>query len=237
MRLHPYYTERIPGLPGGAGSDRRHGRAGTASDRWHGYRLAGGHAPGGPAAGRGRRLLRAHRATTASRSGASDGRGGDPGRRVARRPPRRRRRARGAGGGRASSHAPARRGSTFTERELAVLRLIARGLATKEMAQRLGIRRRRPDTYIQHIYEKIGASRPAPLFFAVEHDLQTDPGSAPLRRRVVRRGRDACRRRPSPIPPKRRSAWRPRTWSRVDMSGPAIGRAARWPWQPRRGGR
>ena len=74
---------------------------------------------------------------------------------------------------------PARpaRPAQLTERELEVLRLIARGHAIKQMAQQLTISPKTVDTHIQHIYEKIGVStRAAATLFAVEHDLLANAG-------------------------------------------------------------
>jgi HD-GYP domain-containing protein (c-di-GMP phosphodiesterase class II) len=60
----------------------------------------------------------------------------------------------------------------LTERELDVLRLIARGHSIKQMAQHLTISPKTVDTHIQHIYEKIGVStRAGATLFAVEHNL------------------------------------------------------------------
>ena len=64
------------------------------------------------------------------------------------------------------------RPAQLTERELDVLRLIARGHSIKQMAQQLTISPKTVDTHIQHIYEKIGVStRAGATLFAVEHDL------------------------------------------------------------------
>jgi DNA-binding NarL/FixJ family response regulator len=66
------------------------------------------------------------------------------------------------------------RPAQLTERELEVLRLIARGHSIKQMAQQLTISPKTIDTHIQHIYEKIGVStRAGATLFAVEHDLLT----------------------------------------------------------------
>jgi HD-GYP domain-containing protein (c-di-GMP phosphodiesterase class II) len=73
---------------------------------------------------------------------------------------------------------PARpeRPAQLTERELDVLRLIARGLSIKQMALQLTIAPKTVDTHIQHIYEKIGVStRAGATLFAVEHNLLTNP--------------------------------------------------------------
>jgi DNA-binding NarL/FixJ family response regulator len=58
------------------------------------------------------------------------------------------------------------------ERELDVLRLIARGHSIKQMAQHLTISPKTVDSHIQHIYEKLGVStRAGATLFAVEHNL------------------------------------------------------------------
>ncbi|HEU5439655.1 MAG TPA: HD domain-containing phosphohydrolase [Ktedonobacterales bacterium] len=68
----------------------------------------------------------------------------------------------------------------LSEREVEVLRLVARGLANREMAQRLSIAEKTVGHHIQHIYNKIGVStRAAATLFALQHDLLADPyGSA-----------------------------------------------------------
>jgi DNA-binding NarL/FixJ family response regulator len=53
-----------------------------------------------------------------------------------------------------------------------VLRLLARGLVTKQVARRLGISVKTADNHIQHIYAKIGVStRAGATIFAMEHGL------------------------------------------------------------------
>jgi DNA-binding CsgD family transcriptional regulator len=57
-------------------------------------------------------------------------------------------------------------------RELEVLRLIARGNSTKQIAARLTISSKTADNHIQHIYAKIGVStRAGATLFAMENDL------------------------------------------------------------------
>jgi DNA-binding NarL/FixJ family response regulator len=69
------------------------------------------------------------------------------------------------------------RPAQLTERELEVLRLIARGHSIKQMAQQLTISPKTVDTHIQHIYEKIGVStRAGATLFAVEHNLLANAG-------------------------------------------------------------
>jgi putative nucleotidyltransferase with HDIG domain len=60
----------------------------------------------------------------------------------------------------------------ITERELEVLRLLARGLVDKEIAAELGISHRTVHHHNQSLFQKIGvATRGAAALFAVEHGL------------------------------------------------------------------
>lgn len=60
----------------------------------------------------------------------------------------------------------------LTDREVEVLRLVARGLSNKQIGQTLVISRRTAEHHVQHVYAKIGAStRAAAALFALEHDL------------------------------------------------------------------
>lgn len=60
----------------------------------------------------------------------------------------------------------------LTDRELEVLRLIARGLSTRQVAEALTISPRTADHHIESIYAKIGVStRAATALFAMQHDL------------------------------------------------------------------
>jgi HD-GYP domain-containing protein (c-di-GMP phosphodiesterase class II) len=62
--------------------------------------------------------------------------------------------------------------SGLSDREVEVLRLVARGLSNKEIAQRLVISRRTAEHHVQHVYAKIDTStRAAAALFAMEHDL------------------------------------------------------------------
>jgi HD-GYP domain-containing protein (c-di-GMP phosphodiesterase class II)/DNA-binding CsgD family transcriptional regulator len=60
----------------------------------------------------------------------------------------------------------------LTDREVEVLRLLARGALKKQVAKRLGIGAGTVHTHVTHIYEKIGVnSRAAAALFAMEHQL------------------------------------------------------------------
>jgi DNA-binding NarL/FixJ family response regulator len=60
----------------------------------------------------------------------------------------------------------------LSDREVEVLRLVARGLSNREIAQRLVVSPRTAEHHVQHIYSKIGvSSRAAAALFAMEHDL------------------------------------------------------------------
>jgi DNA-binding NarL/FixJ family response regulator len=63
----------------------------------------------------------------------------------------------------------------LTEREVEVLRLVARGHSKAQIAARLVIAEKTADNHIQHIYDKIGvATRAGATLFAVEHQLLGD---------------------------------------------------------------
>ncbi|HVU00559.1 MAG TPA: HD domain-containing phosphohydrolase [Polyangiaceae bacterium] len=60
----------------------------------------------------------------------------------------------------------------LTAREIEVLRLLARGLSTKGIAERLGVSPKTAGNHIEHIYGKIDAkNRVAASLFAVQHGL------------------------------------------------------------------
>jgi HD-GYP domain-containing protein (c-di-GMP phosphodiesterase class II) len=75
----------------------------------------------------------------------------------------------------AAGHRVARRRegpAGLTQREVEVLRLLARGLSNKEIAQRLVISPKTVGNHVEHIYAKIGAStRAAAGLFAMRHGL------------------------------------------------------------------
>ena len=57
-----------------------------------------------------------------------------------------------------------------------MLRLAARGLSNREIADRLVISRKTAANHVEHIYAKIGVSnRARASLFAVQHGLISDP--------------------------------------------------------------
>jgi HD-GYP domain-containing protein (c-di-GMP phosphodiesterase class II) len=65
----------------------------------------------------------------------------------------------------------------LTRREVEVLRLAARGLTTRQIADRLYISPKTADRHIQHIYGKIGvSSRAAAALWAMQHAVVSVPG-------------------------------------------------------------
>jgi HD-GYP domain-containing protein (c-di-GMP phosphodiesterase class II) len=60
----------------------------------------------------------------------------------------------------------------LTDREVEVIRVLARGASNRAIAEQLVISRRTAEHHVQHIYAKIGAStRAAAALFAMEHGL------------------------------------------------------------------
>jgi DNA-binding NarL/FixJ family response regulator len=60
----------------------------------------------------------------------------------------------------------------LSEREADVVKMLARGLQTKQVAQALGISVKTADRHVQNAYRKIGVStRAAATLFAMEHGL------------------------------------------------------------------
>ena len=63
----------------------------------------------------------------------------------------------------------------LSDREVEVLRLVARGLSNRAIAERLHVSPRTAEHHVQHIYTKLGAStRAAAAMFAMEHGLLRD---------------------------------------------------------------
>lgn len=63
----------------------------------------------------------------------------------------------------------------LTQREVEVLRLVARGFSNKEIADRLVISRKTAGNHVEHIYTKVGVSnRARAALFATKHGLMTD---------------------------------------------------------------
>jgi DNA-binding CsgD family transcriptional regulator len=72
--------------------------------------------------------------------------------------------------GQTSRPARVARPAGLTEREVEVLRLIARGHANKAVAARLGISPKTVGHHIEHIYAKAGVTtRAGATLFAMEH--------------------------------------------------------------------
>jgi DNA-binding CsgD family transcriptional regulator len=77
-----------------------------------------------------------------------------------------------AGGVRNRERTRSARPAGLSEREVEVLRLVARGLTNREIAKRIVVSPRTAEHHVQHIYDKIGtSSRAAAALFAMEHDL------------------------------------------------------------------
>jgi DNA-binding NarL/FixJ family response regulator len=62
--------------------------------------------------------------------------------------------------------------AALTERQVEVLRHIARGLSNKQIAEALVVSPRTAEHHVQDIYQKIGvSSRAAATLFAMQHRL------------------------------------------------------------------
>jgi DNA-binding CsgD family transcriptional regulator len=83
----------------------------------------------------------------------------------------------------AAGHRVARRRegpAGLTSREVDVLRLVARGLSSKEIAKRLVISPKTARNHLEHIYSKIGVSnRAAAALFAIQHGLLPEEALTP----------------------------------------------------------
>lgn len=74
----------------------------------------------------------------------------------------------------AAGHAsrPSKSSTDLSQREIEVIRLIARGLSNKEMARQLSISAKTVDHHVQHIYNKIGVgTRAGATLYAIENHL------------------------------------------------------------------
>lgn len=182
VRLHPYYGERVlcraPALAGLASLVGQHHERIDSSGY---YRGVSGPALSPPArilavaeAYRGmvedrphRPALPAERAAAALQAEARAGRL-DPAATAAVL----------ASAGHAMRRAPPPFLAGLTEREIEVLRLVARGRTTKEIARTLGIAPKTADNHIQNLYPKIGVrTRAGATLFAIERGLAA--GSEP----------------------------------------------------------
>ena len=165
----------VPG-PGAAGPDG--GDAPRAAGRLRLSPRNLRHAGAGRGPGPGRRgRLPGHDPGPPPPSGAgSRGRVGGAGRGGTSGPPGPRVCPGGDRGGRAApAKGPDRLAGGLSDREVEVLRLVARGLSNRAIAERLDISPRTAEHHVQHIYTKIGAStRAAAAMFAMEHGLLRD---------------------------------------------------------------
>ena len=72
----------------------------------------------------------------------------------------------------AAGSSPAGWPAELTDREVEVLRLIARGRSNREVAERLFISPKTVGRHVENLYRKIGvSSRAAAAVFAMEHGL------------------------------------------------------------------
>ena len=183
VRLHPYYGERVLARPAALG------RLGAIVGQHHERLDGSGYHRGGPASGltpQGRILAaaeayqgmteaRPHRpALTAEQAAATLKREARAGRLDSE--------AVNAVLG-AAGHAapPARRElvAGLTEREIDVLRLVARGQSMKEIARSLGISPKTVDNHIQRVYAKIEVkTRAGATLFAIERGLSAPSAPA-----------------------------------------------------------
>jgi HD-GYP domain-containing protein (c-di-GMP phosphodiesterase class II) len=77
-----------------------------------------------------------------------------------------------AAAGQRATPSPARWPADLTDREVEVLRLIARGRSNREVAERLFISAKTVGRHVENVYAKIGvSSRGAAALFAMEHRL------------------------------------------------------------------
>jgi DNA-binding NarL/FixJ family response regulator len=77
-----------------------------------------------------------------------------------------------AGLGRSDAPLPIPRPAGLSEREIEVLRLLARGRSNRLIAHALEISPKTVGHHVEHIYEKLGVrTRPGATLFASEHGL------------------------------------------------------------------
>ncbi len=77
-----------------------------------------------------------------------------------------------AAAGERTAPSPARWPADLTDREVEVLRLIARGRSNRQVAERLFISPKTVGRHVENLYAKIGvSSRAAAAVFAMEHRL------------------------------------------------------------------
>ncbi|MBI3241511.1 MAG: LuxR family transcriptional regulator [Chloroflexi bacterium] len=77
-----------------------------------------------------------------------------------------------AAAGHATPEVRRQRVADLTEREIEVLRLVARGLSNRDIAQQLTVSPKTVGNHLQNIYSKIGVStRAAATYFAMQHSL------------------------------------------------------------------
>lgn len=70
------------------------------------------------------------------------------------------------------TRARASRPGALSDREVEVIRLLARGLTNKEIANRLGISAKTAGNHVQHVFEKAGVTtRAAAAMYAMQHGL------------------------------------------------------------------
>jgi DNA-binding CsgD family transcriptional regulator len=83
--------------------------------------------------------------------------------------------------GQYAGHPRAPRPAGLSDREVEVLRLIARGRSNREVARQLWISPKTVGHHVEHIYAKIAVTtRPAAALFAMEHGLLSEWGDHPM---------------------------------------------------------
>lgn len=181
VRLHTYYTERVLARPGGLA------RLGMLASHHHERLDSSGYHRGAPASilSPAARILAAadvYQAITEPRP-HRPARGAEAAAEELRREARAGRLDRDAVDAvlAAAGHRVRRahRGlvAGLSEREVEVLRLVARGGSKKQVAARLTLAEKTVDNHLQRIYEKIGVStRAGATLFAMEHSLLAEVG-------------------------------------------------------------